>query len=327
MSNKPMSHQQIDGSDAENLSALFDGQLGSDAARFALKRLEREADSREACGRWQLAGDVLRGEGVAPAATGFADRVMAAIEHEQEQTALAGTNASSARTRTRHHPRWIGGALAASVAIAALFVARPMLDGDDAALHTSTGQEVVSASPGEMAPPIITSENDFAGAPKDPAPDPRPAATELVAGLAAAAGVVATADAPRLFSDRRRASVGSRGVDGRPARAVPATAVAAASNEPAAPASERAGRNSARPFMPAEAIVSKPWPRAAVSEGAGNAAMTVGFHADGPGAIPISFYPFEPASLRGESSRSTVERAPLPPPLPREPAAGAPTRH
>ena len=54
-------------SDRESLSALFDGELHGDASRFALKRLGQDAEWRQACGNWQLAGDVLRGRGMAAA--------------------------------------------------------------------------------------------------------------------------------------------------------------------------------------------------------------------------------------------------------------------
>ena len=39
-------------SDLEALSALFDGELGGDAARFALKRLDHDREWRQACERW-----------------------------------------------------------------------------------------------------------------------------------------------------------------------------------------------------------------------------------------------------------------------------------
>ena len=57
----PANHPDQRGSvNDETLSALFDGQLEGDAARFALRRLEHDAGWRETCGRWQLAGDQAR---------------------------------------------------------------------------------------------------------------------------------------------------------------------------------------------------------------------------------------------------------------------------
>ncbi|HUH91122.1 MAG TPA: sigma-E factor negative regulatory protein, partial [Lysobacter sp.] len=117
-----MSTSQIH--DAETLSALFDGQLHDDARRFALKRLGHDVQWRRACGRWQLAGDVLRGNAMAAAPAGFAERVMAAVAQESlpADGAIPAIPAPG-KAQVRAHRRWIGGAaLAASVAMAALFV-------------------------------------------------------------------------------------------------------------------------------------------------------------------------------------------------------------
>src|SRR5690606_32020838 len=113
-----MSTTQLHDADRETLSALFDGELQGDSARFALKRLDHDAHWREACGRWQLCGDVLRGQAGGIAPTGFAERVGAALELEtMAQPVTASVRATPVRRR------WIGGAaLAASVAMAALFV-------------------------------------------------------------------------------------------------------------------------------------------------------------------------------------------------------------
>ncbi|WP_206410081.1 sigma-E factor negative regulatory protein, partial [Lysobacter enzymogenes] len=69
-----MTSTPIHGDERENLSALFDGELDGDAARFAFKRLGHDAQWREACGRWQLCGDVLRrrAHGAAEPTPGFA---------------------------------------------------------------------------------------------------------------------------------------------------------------------------------------------------------------------------------------------------------------
>ncbi|WP_147674827.1 sigma-E factor negative regulatory protein, partial [Vulcaniibacterium tengchongense] len=101
--------------DRETLSALFDGELQGDAARFALRRLGHDEQWRRACGRWQLYGDVLRGQAAALAPGGFAERVAAAIaEDGRSEQARAATGTGGALGRRA----WIGGALAASVAVA-----------------------------------------------------------------------------------------------------------------------------------------------------------------------------------------------------------------
>ena len=110
------------GDDRELLSALFDGELDGDAARFALKRLGHDAQWRATCERWQRAGEALRGRGAALTAHGLADRVAAAVAAEPPPTAAVSTRSTIARN-------WrLGGfAMAASIAAAALFLARPQL--------------------------------------------------------------------------------------------------------------------------------------------------------------------------------------------------------
>ncbi|NUO77696.1 MAG: sigma-E factor negative regulatory protein, partial [Lysobacter sp.] len=79
MTSLPASDEQTPVSDREALSALFDGELDGDAARFALKRLSHDEQWRRACGSWQLCGDALRGQAAGIAAPNFADRVAAAV--------------------------------------------------------------------------------------------------------------------------------------------------------------------------------------------------------------------------------------------------------
>lgn len=330
MSNNLMSNTHSDGSGAGDLSALFDGQLGPDEARFALKRLGQDAGWREACGRWQLAGDALRGDGVAPAPTGFADRVMAAVEREQEHAALTGFGVK--RGPVRHKPRWVGGALAASVAIAALLVARPMLDGDDPAADALTGREIVSTTP--SAPPSDTPAAALtvaAGAASESTgPDGSGTiGTGAATAAMAAAGVASSSRDASRRSERRQRPL-ARTLAGSRMRASPDPSLAAV----ASPGPERSAVVPAtpdevrgHPFM-ADAIASRPWPRAAVPGFPANAGMTVGFNSGDQAGVPISFYPFEPATLRGDPAPAAVERDPPPTShmLP-EPSAGAVIRH
>ena len=65
--------------DREALSALFDGELAGDAARFALKRLDHDQDWRDSCERWQVVGDVLRGAANPRMPSTFAARVHDAL--------------------------------------------------------------------------------------------------------------------------------------------------------------------------------------------------------------------------------------------------------
>lgn len=291
-----MSNPAHHDNERESLSALFDGELHGDAARFALKRLDHDRDWREACGRWQLAGDVLRGRAVAVAPAAFAVRVAAALEEapvaEVATTAGAGAGVgTAARTRLR----WAGGAaLAASVALAALFVSRPSVSpGPDAAPATPLAAAPVAApvgSPASEAPSLIA-------ATPSAAPDPEPAAASLTespmqspaATVALAGAAVAVAETPRRAAARRA----------RAEAATTATIREAVDVQPAEPqaalaAIEPVDADTPRPFLPPGEITTRPWPRATLPDYP-RGAFTASFgDADTPSP---SFYPFEPERL------------------------------
>jgi len=289
-------------SDRETLSALFDGELRGDSARFALKRLDHDADWRDACGRWQLAGDVLRGQAMAPAPVEFAGRVAAALGNEPV--------AVVAEARPMRG-RWIGGAaLAASVAVAALFVTRPF------APTAPTPAGPIAAAGAPAAPAAAASNPADAGpalrvATTLPAPDEtgRNGSAEPLApagGIALAGAAVAVADAPRRSSRR---SAGERGTD-RPV--LPATAeardTAVAAAEPL-PQGDAAG--TVHPFLPPDEIVARPWPRAVLPAYRASGAFTASYDgASGPEAP--SFYPFEPDQLGAPPESSDPARAAWP---------------
>lgn len=102
------------------LSALLDGELAAQPARFLLRRLANDPALTTATERWALAGDCLRGKPLRLMPAGFAAGLRRAIAAEPEP----------ARAR-RPHPRggagrWAGFlALAASVALAVLLFASP----------------------------------------------------------------------------------------------------------------------------------------------------------------------------------------------------------
>lgn len=100
----------------ENLSAGMDGELSKEELRFLLRRLDHDASLQEAWSRYHVARDGLRRQLPPQASTGFAARVMQAIEQES----------AVAHGKRRHWLHWsAGGAIAASVAVAALMVAQP----------------------------------------------------------------------------------------------------------------------------------------------------------------------------------------------------------
>ena len=95
----------------EHLSAGIDGELVREELRFLLRRLEHDAELREAWSRYHAAGDGLRRQLPAVASAGFAARVARAVAQEE--------HAASGR-RLPHWLRWsTGGAIAAGVAVAA----------------------------------------------------------------------------------------------------------------------------------------------------------------------------------------------------------------
>lgn len=297
--------------DRESLSALFDGELQGDAARFALKRLGHDSDWRQTCGRWQLAGDVLRGQAAGLAPGGFAERVAQAVADETvDDPGRLEAPLAAVGTRQRSHRNWLpSAALAASVAVVALLVARPLT-------------ETTAPDSPAVAPQIAVT------APADAGAAPSRAPADAAAGLAAAA--VAAVEVPRRNADRRsraqsqRAALRARQTltsDQAPALAVAGGSSASTPAIALAPApSTIAGAaplSPATPFRPPPVDSAvRPWPRAVLPGYPTSGAMTAAF--DSSGAAP-SFYPFEP-------NRSAAAELALPArmPPPAEPDAPDP---
>lgn len=318
-----MTSTPIHSDERENLSALFDGELDGDAARFAFKRLGHDAQWREACGRWQLCGDVLRrrAHGAAEptpgfAAAGFAERVAAAI---QADAALQASQRAAAPAQTELKPRkaagsrrgWFGGAaLAASVAVAALFVARPFSD-DTATGASDPAQVAQQAAQPAPAQPAAPQQPVQAPAPQAVAAN-TPAETGLTSadasGLAAGAAV-AVAELPRRLNERRSRGQSQRAAvraSERQEAPVQAVAGGAAPLVADARATANAGAHP-NPFRPQqnEAPASRPWPRAALPNYPSNSAYTASY--GGPGLASPSFYPFEPAQDAAARTRPPVQ--------------------
>lgn len=102
----------------EQLSALMDGELGRDERAFLMRRLEHDAELRSMWTRLHLMRDVITHRpGGAP--LNLSQRVMQALD-EQERHPLAGESRSSRTWRP-----WLGAAIAASVALMAVFSIAP----------------------------------------------------------------------------------------------------------------------------------------------------------------------------------------------------------
>ena len=125
----------------EDLSAGIDGELSKEAMRFLLRRLDHDASLQQAWTHYNLARDGLRRQLPLMASPAFASRVMLAIDQE----ALPFT------AKRNHWLRWsAGGAIAASVAAAALMIGQPTADVDRTA--TASSQRASSIAVAAVAP-------------------------------------------------------------------------------------------------------------------------------------------------------------------------------
>ncbi len=276
----------------QQLSALIDGALAPDEARFLLRRLQHDDELSGCYERWQLCGDVMRGQVRRSVDAGFHQRIAAAIADVGIE---AVQPVAAANGRRPGWVRWGGGgaALAASVAVVAMFVAR---------------QQDPLVSP-DVAP--MVAEQRAPAAVADQAPT-------LVAGAVTAAAPVAVASvetevaAPRVQRDAPAPRPSSRPV---PVQREPLRAVAAATPTqlPAPrPAVETgvaiAVQDSADPFASSAPLQARPWPRAALPQAASGA-----FNASvGDSAASGTFYPFEPRLPAGTSAAALDLPAPPP---------------
>lgn len=226
---------RVDALHRQQLSALIDGELSADQARFLIRRLEHDQELSACQERWQMAGDVLRGQLGAVAPADFAARVALALPPAAAQPR------SAAGSRARQW-RWAsGGALAAGLAlVAVLLLPGRAPPGTPSALLVS--EPATSVLPAPLAEPAV--------APRATLP---PVATQ--------AAPVQVAVAATSSATPRRAQVAST-----PARRVRA----AAQPDPAAAtqmlAAQAPADSVASPFaLPAEPAQARPWPRSQLS--------------------------------------------------------------
>lgn len=288
-----MSTDKIDNHYQQQLSAWMDGDLPSDEARFLLRRLQHDDELASRLGRWQLCGDVLRGQAQAPAPAGFAERVAAAVNAEPSLLAASAT-APRARSNLRV---WGGGALAASVAAIALFMVRQQVPDETPVPSTASvaGQSSAVATgnagsslPGS-SPRVLTEGNaSVASAPRRQADsNQRRSATRT---QQAASRSVASARLP----ERVVATAASA--------AVPV--VHAIASAPSATSSQRDPFSNVQIGSPS----ARPWPRAVSPQyPSSSGGFNAGFSSD---RAAQTFYPFEPRM---------AERLPVSPSGPSQP--------
>ncbi|HET8818637.1 MAG TPA: RseA family anti-sigma factor [Xanthomonadaceae bacterium] len=292
------------------LSALVDGDLAPDQAAFLLRRLGHDTELAGRWQRWHLIGDVLRKHPVAtlPAgADGFPAQVAAALADAAPRQAIA------------RRPRWPHfAALAASMTVVALFVARPpSADGELAGTASGTvatvGAPATSpAATRAMSPPASAATQPSVVEPVREVSVPQFAEVEP----APAAG-----REPRrqvAFEASQRAGTGMA-VAADQAGAAPAAVLAASDTGAADAIAASAVRPFARPGEPQ----ARPWPRATLPSLARPAGeFTVGF--DEGHALPgspassatPSFYPFEPQLPTGQASPGAGDAAVAPERIP-----------
>lgn len=255
----------------QQLSAMLDGELSPDQAKFMLRRLQHDGELAACWDRWQVCGDMLRGQHHALLPSDFAARVARGIAEPAPVEMVASPAMAAASGRRL---RWGGGAaLAASVALAAVFAPRLFTGDTDVAPYP--GQSPVLASAG------LAGGGDLAVAvtgpdevPASPAPAAAGAPDVLDLAPAALATALAAAEAPRRSAERR-------------ARSAPQAARVAATQQ--APAPAVANDTSIATRAPGLALVDphsafpapaslepRPWPRA-VLPGARDSAFSVGY--------------------------------------------------
>lgn len=282
---------KIDTHNRQQLSALVDGALSPDEARFMLRRLEHDEALAGCHERWQLLGDVLRGQACAPAPLDFAARVRGAVAAEPAPLAAA---AVVERTRERRSGwrRWGGGAaLAASVAAVAMFMTREQLPSQT---PLDTPATTVIARQAEMPP-----------APSAPAPTPAPASMDAAVAVAAVpAAAVAAASRRQDVAAVRRASATRTQQAARSAGERSAEPQRAVASQPVHMPALPAASSRQLPFGDVAALQAKPWPRSTLAPAAGGA-LNASFSAQEPQA---AFYPFEPRLQEVDPAPATPRR-------------------
>lgn len=135
----------------EDLSALMDGELDAEPARFLLRRLEHEPELARSWSRWHLIRACL----AKGTAAGHADplRIALAGARDEDEFATRVLQAVQARPQARRHwTRYLGGgAIAASVAAAALILSVPQTTSTDTSLASAPERTTAAARAGVIA--------------------------------------------------------------------------------------------------------------------------------------------------------------------------------
>lgn len=262
----------------QQLSALVDGELSPDEARFLLRRLQHDTELSGRFERWQLGGDVLRGQVRRAVAGDFSARVAAAIAADAE-AGTARRPATAAGGRGPSWTRWGGGgaALAASVAVVAMLVGRPEAPDPQVAPAQEVALQTLPSTEARLpAAPVAV-----------------PSAPQRDVAIAAASS----------SRPARRA---------QPSRPAPVAAPATAIAEPSTAVADAGSAllPATDPFASSAPLQARPWPRAVLAQpSSGRFTASLG-----ETAAPRPFYPFEPSPPVDASASAPVEDAELPAP-------------
>ncbi len=255
----------------EQLSAMMDGALSADEARFLLRRMEHDDELADCWERWQFAGDAMRGIAGRALPVDFSRRVGRAIADDVALAeAVEAQTLAVAATPGARRPllRWGGGAaLAASVALAALIGSRT-LSAPDAPPQVAT----VPAAP--IPVPVASVR----------VPEPVLPASVAEAGAAAMAAAAVAAKDDRAVRPHLVASAQALPADRSAAGLPSGKSRKAASHQATQVASATDGRD----LAPGVHIASKPWPRALVPGASADGEVTAGFEGS------PAFQPFQP---------------------------------
>ena len=136
----------MDPTSREDLSALMDDELGAEPARFLLRRMEHEPELARAWSRWHLIRACLNGG----RAAAYADPVRLASAGLNNEEAFSARVLQAVQARPQSRRRWArylgGGAIAASVAAAALILSVPQTTSTDTTLATAPDRAATSVT-------------------------------------------------------------------------------------------------------------------------------------------------------------------------------------
>ncbi|MGH8165400.1 MAG: sigma-E factor negative regulatory protein, partial [Rhodanobacteraceae bacterium] len=134
---------EMDPTSREDLSALMDGELDAESARFLLRRVEHESELARTWSRWHLVRECLTRDGA---------RSMA---HPQTDDVFAARVLNALQQRAHTRRRWArfagGGAIAASVAAAALILAVPQTTTNDSTIAAVSAHSAISVNTKTLA--------------------------------------------------------------------------------------------------------------------------------------------------------------------------------